>query len=372
MTIKHHKPYISIISAKIINYTIKFISIASIPLSVIAFFAIEKSECLLIKFSPFLFTAIVLAIFFFKKLISINLKSSILIAIFYFVGIYTLLLGLLDMASLWFILAIIFAFYSKSKKLPIIIFSSAFLLTLITGILMISKNPHFPIDYGFKNCQFACVTIRIINFLIIGFLIFKILRMFFETVELYIREITEKNIVLEQLKAIEQKEAEQNLKNQILKSNIEKHQLELYYKRKELTNAFSKILKFNNLLSDIKKEITNQNYKNAIANLSAHQTKNYGVETFILKFNEIYPDFIIKLQENYPQLTETDVKVCVLISAGLKSSEIGNMLNVSETTIGKYRNRIRKKLNLENNADIAAFLFENLKFKIINNLDTLS
>ncbi len=363
MTIKHHNSYISIIYEKIIIYTIKFISIASLPLSVIAYLAIEKSECLLIKFLPFLFTAIVLMLFFFKKIISINFKSSILIAIFYFVGIYTLLLGLLDMASLWFILAIIFAFYTKSKELPIIIFSSAFLLTMITGILMISKNPQFPIDYGFKNCQFACVTIRIINFLIIGFLIFKILKIFFETVELYIQEITEKNIVLEQLKATEQKEAEQNLKNQILKSDIEKHQLEIDYKRKELTDAFSKILKFNSLLNDIKKDIADQNYKNAIANLTVHQTKNYDIETFLFKFNEIYPDFLIKLQETYTQLTETEVKVCVLISAELKSSEIGNLLNVSETSIGKYRNRIRKKLNLENNTDIAAFLFENLKFK---------
>jgi|GEM_PF-1476878 len=369
---KYQNAYISIISEKIINYTLNFISVISIPIAIIAYLAIQNSQYFLIKFAPFLFTVIVLVIFFFKKYISTNFKSSILIAIFYFVGIYTLLLGLLDMASLWFILSIIFAFYTKSKKLPIIIFSTAFLLTLITGILMISKNPHFPIDYGFKNCQYACVTIRIINFLIIGFLIFKILKIFFETVELYIQEITEKNIVFEQLKATEQKEAEQNLKNQILKSDIEKHQLEIDYKRKELTDAFSKILNFNNLLGEIKKDINNQNYKNAIANLSAHQSKNYDIETFLFKFNEIYPDFFIKLQETYSQLTETELKVCILISAGLKSSEIGNLLNVSETSISKYRNRIRKKLNLENNADIAAYFFEHLNYKNNNNLDTLS
>lgn len=372
MTRKYTNTYISTIFEKIINYTIKFISVASLPLSLIAYFAIGKSQCFLIKISPFLFTVTVLTVFFLKKFISTNFKSSILIAIFYFVGIYTLLLGLLDMASLWFILAIIFAFYTNIEKLPILIFSSALIFTLTTGILMIIKNPHFPLDYGFENCQFACVTIRIINFLIIGFLILKILKIFIETVQLYIQEIINKNIVLEQLKVTEQKEAKQNLKNQILKIDIEKHQLELDYKRKELTDAFSKILKFNNLFIKVKKDITNQDYKNAIANLSVYQTKDYGIETFLFKFNEIYPDFLIKLQETYLQLTEKEVKICVLISAGLKSSEIGNLLNVSETSIGKYRNRIRKKLNLENNTDIAAFLFENLKYNDINILDTLS
>lgn len=365
---KTHNSYKNLVSEKIIRYTLNFISIAAIPLTIITFIAIEKSQCILLKITPILFSSIVIFAFFFKNKLSTKFKSRLLIGIFFLVGIFTLILGLLDMASLWFILSIIFIFFTSNTKFPIIVFFLAFILTLITGFLMITKNQHFPIDYGFENCQFACVAIRIIDFLIIGFLIVKILKIFFETVGLYLNEITEKNIVLEQLKTTEKNEAEQILKNQKLKNDIEKHQLEIEYKRKELINAFSKILKFNELLNLLKKDISNKNYKDAIANITAIQTNNYDIDTFLIKFNDIYPDFLIKLQETYPQLTDTEVKVSVLITAGLKSSEIGNLLNVAETSIGKYRNRIRKKLNLENNTDISEYLFRKLNYNHISKI----
>lgn len=360
------------ITEKILNFSLKFLAYIALPLNIIIFFALKNSLCIIIKILPIFLSITVLALFFFRKRIELFEKLIIFIIVLFSAGIYTLVLGLIDMASLWFILSLIFSFFSKNKKLPFTIFILAFILTLTTGLLMISDNPYFPIDYGFENCQFACISIRIINFLIIGFLIFKILNMFFLTIQLYIEEILQKNIVLEQLKAAEQNEAEQNLKNQILKSNIEKQQLELEYKRKELTNAFSKILKFNKLLNILKKDISDQNYKSAIANLTAIQTNNYDIETFLIKFNDIYPDFLIKLKETYPILTDTEIKVSILITAGLKSSEIGNLLNVAETSIGKYRNRIRKKLNLENNTDISAHVFQKLKYNKINNLDSLS
>jgi DNA-binding CsgD family transcriptional regulator len=265
------------------------------------------------------------------------------------------------MASLWFILSIIFASFDTKKQIALIIFIVALLFTIATGLLMIFKNPYLPIDYGFDNCQFACVTIRIINFLIIGFLIFKILKTFFQTINLYINELVDKNIVLEQLKVTEENEAEQKLNNQILKSEIEIKKRDLEYKHKELTNSFSKILQFNTLLENIKKDITNKNYHDALVNVTANQSKNYSFESFVVKFNKLYPHFTLKLKESYPQLSETDIHLCILISAGLKSIEIAELLNVKEPTVGTYRNRLRKKFGLENNADISDFLLEKIK-----------
>lgn len=350
------------IANKIITYGISYITLFAIPLNSITYFAIQQSESIIIRIIPTFFTLAVLGLFFFKNKISIGLKYHIFIVLLFGVGIYTLLLGLLDMASLWLILSIIFAFFDKTKNLPLYIFSSAFVLIAITGILMIFKNPNIPIDYGFENCQFACVSIRIINFLIIGFLIFKILKMFFSTIDLYINEIIDKNIVLEELKISEKNEAEQKFKNQILKNDIEKQELELKYKHKELTNAFSKIIQFNNMLDDLKKELRNKDLEKISLSIKTFQSVNYSLERMIVIFNELYPQFSIKLEESFPQLTETDIKVCILLTSGLKSIEIAQILSVTEATVGKYRNRIRKKLELESNADIVRFLLT--KFNI--------
>jgi len=348
------------ITTKITNYGLKFIAIMSVPLNIISYFALENSQSILTRTAPVLFSIIVIIVFFFEKKISVHFKLRTFTILLFIAGIYTLVLGLLDMASLWFILSIIFAFFGETKNLSLLIFIISLALTTVTGLLMITDYPYLPIDYGFENCQFACVSIRIINFLIIGFLIFRILKMFFSTINLYIHEIIEKNVVLEQLKTTESKEAEQKLKNQILKSDMEKNELEINYKRKDLNNAFSKIIQFNSLLENIKKDITNKNYKEALLNATLGQSKNYHFDNFLIHFKELYPDFTQKLSETYKQLTETEIKLIVMLSSGLKSSEMAQMLNVTEATIGKYRNRIRKKLNIDSNTDIASYLLENL------------
>lgn len=341
---------------EIIDYGIKFLSIMSIPLNVIAFFALKNVNCLIIRFSPVLLSLVAVGLFGYRKKVSLFRKLEIFSLILFLTGIYTLLLGLLDMASLWFILTIIFALFSEKRNLAFVVFIAALILSTTTGLLMIFKNPYIPIDYGFDKCQFACVSIRIINFLIIGFLIFKILKMFFSTIDLYINEIMTKNIVLEKLKISENNEAEQRFKNQILKNDIEKQDLELTYKHKELTTAFSKIIQFNNLLDELKNDIQNKDFKKTLLDIKSYQSKNYSLDNMMIVFNELYPQFSIKLKETFPQLTETDIKVCVLIVSHLKSMEIAQILSITEASVGTYRNRIRKKLNIEHNTDIAQYL----------------
>ncbi len=346
------------ITNKIVDYGLKFISIMSLPLVVIAYFAVEASHCFIIRLIPFILSLTVLIIYLNRSKINIDNKLWIFIASLFVTGIYALVLGLIDMASLWFVVAIIYALFSKTKKLPLHIFLFSLLLIICTGICMYVKNPYIPIDYGFKNCHFACISIRIINFIIIGFLILKILKMFLSTIELYINGILEKNIILEQLNLSVKKEAEHKLGNQILKNDMDKQELDLKYKRKELAEAYSKIMQFNILLSNIKTDILNKKYNEAIVTATANQLHNYNMENFIVKFNEMYSDFRTKLCSKFPQFSTTEVNVCLLITSGLKSAEAAQLLNVTETSIAKYRNRIRKKIGLNNNADIAMHLLD--------------
>lgn len=360
------------ITNTIINYGLAFISVVSLPLNIIVIFAIRNDQYSVIKFIPSILSGLVILLYFYRKRIQLLTKTRIFSSLLFFTGLYTLLLGLLDMAALWFILSIIFALFDKLKSISFGIFVSALFFVIATGLLMIFNNPYIPIDYGFENCHFACVSIRIINFLIIGFLIFKILKTFFSTIELYIKEILEKNIVLEQLKAIEKKEAELKLSNEKLKNNLENQEREVLFKRQQLSDATSKIIQFNTILENLKQQIENNNHKEAITNIKISQSNNYSLDKFKIQFNELYPNFIQVLKNEYPQLTETDINICVLVTSGLKSIVIADLLNVSETTIAKYRNRIRKKLNIESNADIADFLTKKHISQSNSNLSIMS
>lgn len=59
----------------------------------------------------------------------------------------------------------------------------------------------------------------------------------------------------------------------------------------------------------------------------------------------IESDFLDKLQE-FPDLTESEKNVIILIKQGYKTKEISDRLNLAQNTVEIYRSRIRKKLNI--------------------------
>jgi signal transduction histidine kinase len=174
----------------------------AIPLNVIIYFALEYSSTNVIRWLPIIFGITVIALSVFANKLKPSVTSSILIADMFFAGMFNLLLGLIDLASLWFVLSIIFVLISKNKKSALIIFVFALMLIIITGVLMMNRNSHFPIKYGFENCQFACVSVRLLHFLLIGYLVYRVLSKFIETIYKNVSEIEEKLVELRKLNDI--------------------------------------------------------------------------------------------------------------------------------------------------------------------------
>jgi signal transduction histidine kinase len=94
---------------------------------------------------------------------------------------FNLLLGLLDLATLWFIMAIIYSLFIAKKKQALIVYSSAFVSILVVGILMMAELSFFPLKYNFENCHYPCVIVRILHFLLISSVIYYILNLFIST-----------------------------------------------------------------------------------------------------------------------------------------------------------------------------------------------
>jgi tetratricopeptide (TPR) repeat protein len=60
-----------------------------------------------------------------------------------------------------------------------------------------------------------------------------------------------------------------------------------------------------------------------------------------------YPKLYSTIKESYPNLTETETKICLLSCSDLSNAEIAELLGLSTNTINQNRSNLRKKLNLK-------------------------
>ncbi|WP_288428904.1 tetratricopeptide repeat protein [uncultured Spirosoma sp.] len=74
---------------------------------------------------------------------------------------------------------------------------------------------------------------------------------------------------------------------------------------------------------------------------------------FRLKFEQLHPQFIDRLRQSVPNLTDTELKMACMIRLNFSTSQIAGMLGISADSATKNRYRLRKKINTE---DINSYL----------------
>jgi DNA-binding NarL/FixJ family response regulator len=72
------------------------------------------------------------------------------------------------------------------------------------------------------------------------------------------------------------------------------------------------------------------------------------VEMLRNNLEEITSPFINKLSLSYHSLTPTEIAICNMIRNGMRTKEIAEMRCVSEATINRHREKIRRKLKITN------------------------
>ena len=74
------------------------------------------------------------------------------------------------------------------------------------------------------------------------------------------------------------------------------------------------------------------------------------------EFQLVHRNTLQKLSKNYPTLSLTERKVCVLLHDGLSSKQMADMLKISTRTVDWHRTQIRKKMKLEREASLSTTL----------------
>jgi DNA-binding CsgD family transcriptional regulator len=83
---------------------------------------------------------------------------------------------------------------------------------------------------------------------------------------------------------------------------------------------------------------------------------NVEDKTFEIQMDELHQDFFRKLKEQFPGLSNNDLRLCAYLKIGLNSKEIAEILNIQPSSSYISRSRLRKKLNLKAEEDLYGFL----------------
>jgi DNA-binding NarL/FixJ family response regulator len=85
------------------------------------------------------------------------------------------------------------------------------------------------------------------------------------------------------------------------------------------------------------------------------------IEILQTNLNEIASPFISRLSRSFTSLTPTEIAICNMVRAGMRTKEIASMRGVSESTINRQREKIRHKLKITNeDVNLATFLQSNM------------
>jgi ligand-binding sensor domain-containing protein/DNA-binding CsgD family transcriptional regulator len=164
---------------------------------------------------------------------------------------------------------------------------------------------------------------------------------------------------------IHQLEVEKNEK-EIIELQNEKLINEVIYKNKELADASMHLVERNDALIKIKNEL-NQLHKKAsgshdlqkaIQLVNDIEKTNSDWENFSTHFDEVSNDFLKKLKQQFPQLTNADLKICAYLKLNLSSKEIAQLMNLAVRGVEISRYRLRKKLQLKAGESLIEFLHE--------------
>jgi tetratricopeptide (TPR) repeat protein len=156
-----------------------------------------------------------------------------------------------------------------------------------------------------------------------------------------------------------------NLEQQMNLLEREKLSKELDFKNKELTTNVMYLLKKNEFISAISDKLksTHQGQKdndetvinNVISELDKSITQDTWTE-FEVRFQEVHVDFYNSLSRQFPDLTPNELRLCAFLRLNMTSKEISAITYQSSESLKTARYRLRKKLGLDRDENLIAYL----------------
>lgn len=159
---------------------------------------------------------------------------------------------------------------------------------------------------------------------------------------------------LAQAELLNQKLAEENLKK------------ELEIKGKELSSNTLHVINKNQFLENLRTELTEiikddkrdnkKQLKQMLTKINLNFNNDKYWEEFRVTFEQVHTDFYEKLNLYAQDLTANDLRLVALLKMNFSSEEIASLLGISYDSVRVARYRLRKKLKLDPQENLIAFL----------------
>jgi DNA-binding CsgD family transcriptional regulator/ligand-binding sensor domain-containing protein len=160
-----------------------------------------------------------------------------------------------------------------------------------------------------------------------------------------------------ELKTLETEQKLMRYKNDQLRSDVES-------KNRELATSTMSIIKKNEFLNELKKELKNSeenknNQLNKVIKIIDKDLNNTDDwKLFKEAFNNADKDFIKKIKTKHSVLTPNDLRLCAYLRLNLSSKEIAPLLNISPKSVEVKRYRLRKKINLPHESNLIDYILK--------------
>lgn len=214
----------------------------------------------------------------------------------------------------------------------------------------------FYVDPSWYNTIWAYVLYGIM-FILLLYILYKM-----QERKLY-RQQLKFDLEQKRLKELHQLKLDKSEK-EIIKLQNEKLAREVRFKSKELADAAIHLEERNNALMKVKGELerlykrsgNNHDIKKTLLLLKNVEKNNSNWEQFASHFDEVNNDFLKKIKDKYPALSNTDIKVCTYLKLNLSTKEIAQLMNISIRGVEISRYRLRKKLEIPKGQSLNDFL----------------
>lgn len=158
---------------RVTNLSFVLVAFVSIPLFIIIYLALQDKSPAFIKWVPLFFTLVIIGLALFRKKMGVKVKIRVFIVQFLLVGAFCLLLGLIDIAGLWFLMVVTFVILVLPKRQALFVLALTIIASTITGILLMHGGFSVPFNYDFYNCMTYCLLVRLLHYVVISIILFN-------------------------------------------------------------------------------------------------------------------------------------------------------------------------------------------------------
>ncbi len=183
----------------------------------------------------------------------------------------------------------------------------------------------------------------------------------------------EKNtLIQEKEKELNKKDSElltvkTETEREIEKLKTEKLKADISHKNKELATSAMHLINKNEFIAQVKQNLTSlvrkhpkdplsNDLEKIMSSIERNISSDDDWQHFEIHFDKVHGDFSKRLKDKYPNLSPQERRLCAYLRMNMSTKEIANLLNITVRGAEISRYRLRKKLDLSRDSNLAEYI----------------